>query len=1171
MRVFIHISLIITFLSAGELFAQSASEIKDIVNRYVKVFSMEGASAVNVMSSAGFSTGDTVLIVQMKGAIYSPDDPNVINQPANVGKYEFTVINSVSGTKITFNSPLKNAYDVSETVQLIRVPSYSDAVVVSKLTCAAWDGEKGGILALIATSSLTLNADIDVTGKGFRGGAPVYYSVGKCFATSGVPFSKFHILNASQDSTSGIKGEGIITNQFPFTRGRAPRGNGGGAGTGAYSGGGGGGNSGIGGNGAREECAGDEDLNWGGNGGRVDAQYFSNSFSQRRIYLGGGGGSGIQKTLSSGTAGGNGGGVIILLVPHLITNNYTIIANGDNVTDLVTNGSSSGGGGGGGMVLLAVDSVKNNLRVSSSGGNGGGTSGSLCDGQGGGGGGGFVWFSGQSLNFSLLNISGGEAGGGSCDVSSTAGNTGDSLNRLILPLTGFLNNTIRSAKKTCYNTRQLIKGSRPQGGNGIYTFQWQHRNYGSTTWLAAPGKNDSVDYMTTLLTDTTQFRRIVSSDGMNDISSTLTIQVFPQITNNVVNPDTILCFGSPSVKIRGSQPGGGIGNFTYEWTRRGLSGSWEAVPGVNNTKDYTVSSDVTRYYRRKVTSDYCSTYDSVKVEILPVINDNLISPRQTICSGAVPVPFTGSSPAGGTGTYKYQWQQSNDSLSWTNSAIISKDLTAPAAHTQTTFYRRLVMSGLNDCCRDTSKNIKITVLPLISNNTVTAPQTICQGTVPALFNGSAPAGGDIASGYRFKWESSRDNVKWDSIQYSPLLQNFQAPAQDTSMSFRRIVYSGLNDCCKNTSSAIKITVQPGIKNNMITGDTTICDNAVPALIKGLSAFTGGDGSNYAVKWRQKTAAGLWMDIPGATQISYQPPALSDSVSYQRIVTSGTCTHLSNSVNIHVLNTIQGNSISGNNVVCEGFPSGQLGSGIITGGEPGIYRFLWEKSTDGTNWELMNNETSAQLMPGILPQNMHFRRKVKSGLYDCCQSTSNSHFISIDKKPEAPDAGANRELIYQDTAMLSAKSPAIGTGIWTSSSEADINSPAKNTTRVTGLTFGRHVFYWTVANGVCPVVNDSVILHVNDLKRYTGFSPNGDGINDYFVVSGLSNAPNKDLTILNRWGVEVFHSSDYQNDWDGKNKSGNPLPEDTYFYILKVKDIYDDGKNRVYKGYFVIKR
>ncbi len=1175
MKILNFILIVFTILVSEKIFAQTSSEIKDVINIYTKVTSFESASIVNVTSSIGFKAGDTVMIAQMSGAIYSLDDPNVIDNPANVGKYELTVIGAVSANKITFNSPLKSSYDQSEFIQLIRVPSYNDAIVVDKLTCSPWDGTKGGVLVLVANRSVTLNSDIDVSGKGFRGKPPITYAVGKCFGSSGVPFTTYNILNASADSTSGLKGDGISTNQFVYTMGKGPAGNGGGAGTGAFAGGGGGGNYGLGGNGAKEKCATESQLNWGGNGGGIDAQYFSNSFFHRRIYMGGGGGSGIQKTSSSGSAGGNGGGIVIILTSHLITNSHYIKANGQDVEPAVTDGSSSGGGGGGGMILLTVDSVKNDiLNVSARGGNGGSSASSTpCEGQGGGGGGGFIWFTGKDRTFTTFDVSGGKSGTGSgCDVSSTSGNKGDSLNRLLLPLTGFLNNTITSVSKTCYNTRVIVKGSRPQGGNGEFTFLWEYRNYGSTSWLPAPGKNDSVDYRTPFLTDTTEFRRIVSSDGMNDVSRLIKIDVFPQIVNNIVDPDTIVCYGSLQVKVRGAIAGGGIGNFTYEWTRRTLTGSWELATGINSGLDYSAPTDVTRFYRRKATSDYCSTYDSVKVEVLPLISNNLVTPRQTVCTGSTPSPYLGSEPSGGSGSYAYLWQWSTDSLVWSNTSVSAKDFSNPVVLPQTTYYRRLVLSGLKDCCRDTSKNIKVIVLPTITNNTIAAPQTICQDTKPELFTGSNPEGGDISTGYRYKWESSENNIKWDSIQYSHLLADFQAVEQDTTKSFRRIVYSGLNDCCKSISNPIKITVQPKIKNNTILGDTAICDNATPALVKGaFSSFTGGDGTTYASRWMRKSVTGSWQDIPGALQYTYQPGALTDTIWYQRVISSGTCVDYSNIVKINVLNTIQGNQITGNNVVCEGFQAGQLSSENITGGEPNVYRFTWEKSTDQVSWSAVQGEADSQLLPGVLPQSTHFRRRIKSGPFDCCVSLSNSFLISVDKLPSVPKAEEDKDLIFQDTSSLYAEHPLIGTGIWTSSSDAVISNVNSNKTRLSGLKFGRYVFYWTITNGVCPSVTDSVVINISDLQRYTGFSPNNDGVNDYFVVDGISNAPNKELTIINRWGVEVFHSPDYKNDWDGKSKSGEDLPEDTYFYILKVKDIYNAGKSRVYQNFVVIKR
>ncbi|MCK4466419.1 MAG: gliding motility-associated C-terminal domain-containing protein, partial [Bacteroidales bacterium] len=79
------------------------------------------------------------------------------------------------------------------------------------------------------------------------------------------------------------------------------------------------------------------------------------------------------------------------------------------------------------------------------------------------------------------------------------------------------------------------------------------------------------------------------------------------------------------------------------------------------------------------------------------------------------------------------------------------------------------------------------------------------------------------------------------------------------------------------------------------------------------------------------------------------------------------------------------------------------------------------------------------------------------------------------------------------------------------------------------------------------------------------TPNGDNKNDYFVVRGIGNFDSSELIVFNRWGAEVYKNENYKNDWDGRDHNGNDLPEDTYFFILNIKNV------RVIKGYVVIKR
>ena len=65
-----------------------------------------------------------------------------------------------------------------------------------------------------------------------------------------------------------------------------------------------------------------------------------------------------------------------------------------------------------------------------------------------------------------------------------------------------------------------------------------------------------------------------------------------------------------------------------------------------------------------------------------------------------------------------------------------------------------------------------------------------------------------------------------------------------------------------------------------------------------------------------------------------------------------------------------------------------------------------------------------------------------------------------------------------------------------------------------------------------------------------FSPNGDGINDTWIIQYLNSYPGVDVSVFNRYGQLAFHSVGY-NPWDGTYK-GNPLPVGTYYYIIDRK-------------------
>ncbi|WP_438710091.1 gliding motility-associated C-terminal domain-containing protein [Aquimarina muelleri] len=87
---------------------------------------------------------------------------------------------------------------------------------------------------------------------------------------------------------------------------------------------------------------------------------------------------------------------------------------------------------------------------------------------------------------------------------------------------------------------------------------------------------------------------------------------------------------------------------------------------------------------------------------------------------------------------------------------------------------------------------------------------------------------------------------------------------------------------------------------------------------------------------------------------------------------------------------------------------------------------------------------------------------------------------------------------------------------------------------------------------------SDILLDGDLQIFTAVSPNGDGNNDTFIIQGIAQYPNNELSIFNRWGVEVYNKKGYDNSWAGVSEGratiarNETLPVGTYYYVLKIE-------------------
>jgi len=120
-----------------------------------------------------------------------------------------------------------------------------------------------------------------------------------------------------------------------------------------------------------------------------------------------------------------------------------------------------------------------------------------------------------------------------------------------------------------------------------------------------------------------------------------------------------------------------------------------------------------------------------------------------------------------------------------------------------------------------------------------------------------------------------------------------------------------------------------------------------------------------------------------------------------------------------------------------------------------------------------------------------------------------------------------------------------------------NSPNSKTTIIKPEDSGTFTVVVESEDG-CIDSSSIYVLFIPAIKPQKGFSPNGDGVNDYWFIKYIDNFKLNEVVVFNRWGVKVYEQKGYNNNdpdrrWDGKSKGGKDLPSGTYYYVIKLND------------------
>jgi gliding motility-associated-like protein len=1138
--------LLVLFGPVISLFSQDVKEISGVVNVYRKVTAVATSPPNNVTLASvdSVAAGDTIMLIQMRGVKIATTDGSYgqlyLDKFGSPGSYEILLVDYVDvlAKKVYFTRYMQNSFDVRGNVQLIVIPYYDRAKVKGKLTSRSWDSTNGvgGVLALIVGSKLELdklNGEIDVSGKGFRGGLDTI-GVGDCINDNYMDNN--HDAYPRSWQNAGYKGEGVASHDlsgallYPIrSKGQGINYTGGGGGNGRYSGGGGGSNRGVGSDGDREKTGvgGCGFSLPGAVGGTTNkAPLFTNG-----IYFGGGGGASTHAQGEAVSSGGNGGGIVIIMADTISGNGKSIKANGSSAPGVTGNGGG-GGGGAGGSVLLSLRSFSENatdsVKISVRGGNGGFHPNSW--GSGGGGGGGLF-----SVSLPLLpgKIVLDTAYGTPAKTVFPQG-YGDLDINIIPKLNGFLFNAIRSevtgnqTDSICSNvTFGKLIGTMPIGGKQKYTYRWEMSVLPDSNIFMpiTTDPKDSLEYSPGTLTQTTWFRRIVSDNStpvITDISIPVKVIVHQAITGNIVGSDITICYGQNPLTLVPLNNGPSDGHYpyyNYKWLQNTSNVAvWDTTmsatgDSIRNAKYDPPALNNTTYYKRFVTSGRCINYSSVvKITVLPSIQDNIIFNKDTaVCQ---PYPFDNlraKNVSGGNGSYYFTWQESlTNSYPWETKAVSTVNQQYhPVEDPNTTsvltrYYRRMVISGPNGVCRDSTSGVKLTQYPKITNNKIITESGElfsmyhCQdGSQQLKLFGSQPQGGNGT--YTYQWLAGSSYAALSSIP-GKIQRHFEGDAPEDFLAYSRLVTDG----------------------------SGLCINATGPL---------NDPPQSVFVYRKPVAnAGIAADICGGTVTLHAVMDLDNSA------TDGT-----------------GWEFSMNKPIIKSYSDSTKAIAMVKV-DTVSFDDEWGKEVT-FSWKEVNGRGS------------------EGECYD--RATVKVSFFTRVK-----ELGPNRDTsfyTFSDIIHLDAD-PYMSweTGLWTTITGSDnFDDHTKPDATIDDLFEGKNSYKWTVSNknsSGTAICYDEYLYDVKDISIYipNAFSPNGDGLYDKFIVKGLDPLNQEaELRIVNSAGTEVFYTTNRDGkewvDWDGRNTNGNDLPEGTYYYLLRLID--NDNNTEVYKkqGFVVLKR
>jgi gliding motility-associated-like protein len=627
---------------------------------------------------------------------------------------------------------------------------------------------------------------------------------------------------------------------------------------------------------------------------------------------------------------------------------------------------------------------------------------------------------------------------------------------------------------------------------------------------------------------------IAPSGGCAPSTSTFSVTIFatPTVTAPVISS---VCDGTP-VTLSGS------GNAaTYTWNN-----------GITNGVSFTPTSTLT-YTVTGLSANSCLNTATTTVTVVPNVTPLFsFGTTASICSGATVPSLPSTSTNGINGTW------------------------SPSSVSNTTSNNYVFTPAVGVCALSTNFNVTITSLPQITGTPVSTPSgcNLSNGSLTSVNVTGSPV-------LIYDWTNSSGNSVGSSSdlvnqpagnytltvtdgngcesQFGPYsIINPNAPTTPTPIV--------VNQTC--TQSTGSITLTGGFTSYELTGINPV----QPLVSNATGVFTNlipGDYSVFVIDASSCSSAAITVTILNDDLLDCD----GDGVTTEDEVTDGTdpndpCDYLAGSITLtpsgdYLDADCDGDGVTNGDEIADGTdpedPCDFL-AGSITLGPSGDY-LTEDCDGDGvTNGDELADGTNPEDPCDYLAGSITLTPSGEFLTTDCDgDGVTNEDEIADGTDPFDPCSFESGSI----TLTLG--------GLW---NDSDCDGD--------GVTNGDELADGTDPYDPCSLDELSITLPVTDttdcdvtIDIPDGFSPNGDLVNDVFVIDNIEYYPKNHFTVLNRWGNIVYETDGYLNTWDGTSQAnikigGEDLPTGTYFYILDLgEDI--EGMERYYKGFIFLNR